>query len=227
MKPPEVFCLHSLKGVSLDTAMHYTKKFLTVFGIVFTTLVSIAIVHSRPVYAANFDGVVSASGTKVTALTVDLVPGGIDKLYIATIANYQNKSVTTVSGMGLIWARQKAQCSARNTNGIEIWTAYGSTLLGSVTVQFSAETLSAVLTVAAYTDASLLTPIESASGQNTLGINGFCTGGTDNNLAQLTLNALSSNTILYTASSTRGKTITGADLDYTQRVQTAVGTSGS
>lgn len=165
----------------------------------------------------------SAIATNTGSVTTPAVAGGTNQLYLVSIANYQNVNVTGVSGLGLTWSEVKAQCSGRSTNGIEIWQAFGSPSSGAVTVTFAATTQATVLSVSRYSGADPANPTSGMTGENTLGPNGACSGGTTNNSPRLTLTALQNDTTLYTASSVRMRTVSVADSDYTQRANNLAG----
>lgn len=177
------------------------------------------------VQAANppiYQETISKTGVNVTTLTTGNIQGGTNQLYLVTIANNRNINVTSVSGLGLSWSEIKSQCSGRNLTGIEIWRAFGSpTSAGPVTVSFAAITWSAVVSASRYSGADPTNPVTGAMGENTLGPNGACSGGVDNANARVTLTSARDNTILFTAVSVRGKTITIPDPDYTQRANNA------
>jgi hypothetical protein len=166
----------------------------------------------------------SASPPSVSSLSVTNVTSGTDQLYVAAISYYGDGgvvSLSSVSGGGLTWTLQKKQCSRRlNRAFVEVWQAFGSpgasfnvdvTLSGNAVVSAA---------VSRYSGADSTTPTEGADGSNTggVGVNAVC-DGLDEETTNLSLSLTSSqnDSVLFVASHPRNKSITAADVDYTQR----------
>lgn len=189
-------------------------------GAIISLLLLLVLYSQNYVAAANppiHQQTVSATGYNVTSLTTATVQGGTNQLYLVSVTSHKNINVTQVTGLGLVWSEIKSQCGGTNQNGTEIWQAFGSPASGTVTVTFSAKASSAVASVSRYLGADPVNPTTGVMGENTNGPNGACSGGTINKNAKLTLTSNQNNAVLYTSTSTRNKTISGADPDYTQR----------
>jgi hypothetical protein len=84
-------------------------------------------------------------------------------------------------------------------------------------VDLSGAPLRSSAAISRYSGANATTPTEAAAGSNSNGLNGACTGGTDNANASLSLTSSQTNSVLFVATHPRATTITTADPDYTQR----------
>jgi len=167
---------------------------------------------------------VSSIATNTASVVTPSVNGGTNQLYLVAVNNYLNVNVNSVTGLGLTWSEIKAQCASANTTGIEIWKAFGSPSSGTVTVNFTSTTQAATVSVSRYSGADPANPVSGAIGENTVGLNGACSGGTTNANLKLTLTSAQNNTTLYTASGVRMRTITIPDPDYTERANNIAGT---
>ncbi|HEX9895911.1 MAG TPA: hypothetical protein VGA78_18410, partial [Gemmatimonadales bacterium] len=154
-----------------------------------------------------------------SSYSLPAVAGGTDQLYLVSVAIYGTGiTVSSISGGGLTWTLQKAQCSARIANPrIEVWQAFGSPSSFAATVSLSAAPNRSSAAISRYSGANTTTPTEAAAGSNSNGLNGACTGGTDNANASLALTSSQNISVLYVATHPRNQTITSADVDYTQR----------
>ena len=54
------------------------------------------------------------------------IQGGLDQTYVLLAAVRNNYAITGVSGGGLTWTEQVAQCSEDSDTNANIWTAQGS-----------------------------------------------------------------------------------------------------
>jgi CSLREA domain-containing protein len=182
------------------------------------TFAGAAIVHQ-----ATITG--DTGGSPGTQVLVNNVTPGPNQLYLVSVAIYgTGDDVASVSGGGLTWTLQKAQCSARLSQPkVEIWQAFGSpssTFTVTVTLDGTADVISAA--VSRYSGVDSTTPTEGAAGSNTHGQNGICDGnGTDNTAASLSLTSSNNNSVLYVATHPRNNKIddspVGDDPDYTER----------
>ena len=135
---------------------------------------------------------VTGSGSS-SPLAGPVIPGGTDQTYVLLVATNNNADVTGVTGgAGLTWTGQVEQCSGNGGRRMEIWTASGSPG-GSFTptITFTPDD-TVVVVLLRYSGVGTL---EAASGQNTNGPGGACTGGTNDTTALLTLTSTVSNSI--------------------------------
>lgn len=206
----------------------FNKSFgLIIAGIVLLTIVTLPFTNLQAqAISVVHEETLTSTGTNVTQLESLQIDSGSNQLYVVAVANRSNRAVTSVSGLNLTWTLQKKQCSARNQQGLEVWTAYGNANSGAVTVTFATQTNAAVVSVSRYSGVDPSSPVESLAGRNTLGTNGVCTGGTDNTNALLTLQSTVDGSALYVATNSRNKTISTHDVDYAFRSGTIAGSGG-
>jgi len=168
-----------------------------------------------------------STGATSVATTTSLV-GVSGNLYLAAISNRSNRSVTSVTGLGLTWTRVKAQCSTRGRLGLEVWKAQGIPQGGSngvVTATFSAAPDNAAIAVSRYSGVNAANPIGNIISGNLNGVNGACADGSENNAYSFDLATTTNGVIVYGAISMRQETHTpGAG--YTERADRMQG-SGS
>jgi uncharacterized repeat protein (TIGR02543 family) len=167
----------------------------------------------------------SSSTTVTTAANLTAASG---HLYLAAIAKKSNVAVTSVSGLGLNWTLVKAQCSGRNQTGVEVWMAQGTPGgNGSVTAAFASAPSNAVIAVSRYSGIDAANPLGNVISGNTKGVNGACSGGSDNSAYSFSLVTTVSGAMVYGAATMRDKTHSpGAG--YTERAELAQGaTTGS
>lgn len=175
------------------------------------------------------------TGSSVSSATVSVTSNGTgtNQLYVVAVAIYSAsgspRTVSSISGGSLTWNHQKTQCAGRLGNpSIELWTAYGSpgsTFTATITLSAAPERASA--TVSQYSGADSTTPITGTAGSNTNGLNGACSGGTDNSSASLSLTSSIDGSVHFVATHPRHRTITTADADYTQRASVSNVSGGS
>jgi uncharacterized repeat protein (TIGR02543 family) len=165
----------------------------------------------------------SSSSTTVTTSEILTAAGG--HLYLAAIAKKSNVAVSSVSGLGLNWTLVKAQCSGRNQTGVEIWMAQGAPSgNGAVTATLAATPSNAVIAVSRYSGVDAVNPIGNIISGNTMGVNGACSGGTDNSSYSFNLTTTGTGAVIYGAVAMRSHTNTpGAG--YTERGEIRQGSS--
>ena len=163
----------------------------------------------------------STSSTTVSVPNVTAAPG---HLYLAAIAFKPNRSVTDVTGLGLLWTEVKAQCGGRGQTGISVWKAQGTPSGdGSVTATLSRAPSNAVIAVARYSGAMGVVTVASA---NTISVDGPCSGGTDTNSYSLPLATTVDDAVVFGAVAMRNRRHTPG-LGYTEQVEFTAGTGGS
>src|SRR3989344_5203431 len=162
-----------------------------------------------------------------TSISVGPIQGGTDQFYTIIVADYYNRDITSVNGLGLTWTLGAKQCGSQNTNGTAIYTAFGSPVSsGFVTVNFSTQSPAIAATLIRYSGVDPTNPTSDAHGQNTLGVNGACSGGITDKFPHITLASSQANTLLLGAGNIRARTITIPDPDYTEIGNIVVGTNG-
>ncbi|MGH7454676.1 MAG: InlB B-repeat-containing protein, partial [bacterium] len=174
------------------------------------------------VYQETKTGASSSSTTVTTATNLTAIGGD---LYLAAIVSRSRKAVTGVSGMGLTWTLVKAQCSGRNLTGVEVWMARGTPNgNGTVTATFALAPSNAVIAVSRYSGVNAVNAIGNIISGNTLGLNGLCSGGTDNATYSFNFTTTANGAVIYGAAAIRSTTHTpGAG--YTERVEIVQGSS--
>jgi hypothetical protein len=173
------------------------------------------------VYHETQTGSSLASNSVTTTTNLTAVSG---HLYLAAISFKANVSVNSVSGLGLIWTRVKAQCAGRNQTGVEIWMAQGTPSGdGAVTATLASTPKSAVIAVSRYSGAAAVDPIGNLISGNTTGENGACSGGSDNNAYSFDLSTTNVG-VVYSVAAMRSHAHTpGAG--YTERAEVKSNTS--
>ena len=130
----------------------------------------------------------SGLGTGVTSIQTAAGLAAADgDLYIATVSTKPNRTVTSLTGLGLNWQEEAVQCGGRSQTALAVWVAQGSpTGPGSVSANLDASALSAVLTVVRYTNVQADAVGNIVTG-NSNGVSGACSGGSDEGDWSLTL----------------------------------------
>jgi len=166
----------------------------------------------------------TSSATVSTSSSLTAVGGN---LYLAAISTKNRVSVNSVSGLGLTWTLVKAQCAGRNQTGVEVWMAQGTPSSNAVvTATLASAPSSAVIAVTRYSGVDANDPVGNFISGNTLGLNGACSGGTDNTSYSFNLTTTISGAFAYGAAAMRSKTHTpGAG--YTERGEILQGSGGS
>jgi uncharacterized repeat protein (TIGR02543 family) len=167
------------------------------------------------------------STSSTTVSTSSSLTAAAGQLYLAAIATKNRVSVNSVSGLGLTWTFVKSQCAGRNQTGVEVWMAQGTPSGNeAVTATLASAPNSAVIAVSRYSGVDASDPIGNMISGNTLGLNGACSGGTDNASYSFNLTTTISGAFAYGAAAMRNKTHTpGAG--YTERGEIMAGSSGS
>ncbi|MDZ7365706.1 MAG: InlB B-repeat-containing protein [candidate division KSB1 bacterium] len=162
----------------------------------------------------------SASGS-ITVTTAGTLSGVSGQLYLAAISTRPKVSVSSISGLGLVWTQVKSKCGGRNTTSIEVWMAQGTPSgSGVVTATFVNAPTTAVITVSRYSGVATSNPIGAVIAGNVNGLNaaGACTGGTDGNSYAFNLTTTVNNALVYGAVAIKDRAHTpGAN--YTERAE--------
>lgn len=132
---------------------------------------SASIVHRETVTGA-------ASGSTVsTSASVAAAPGD---LYLLVVSSRPFQPIASVTGLGLAWTPVTDQCAGRNQGGVSVWRALGvPDGSGPVSATLSSSVNNAVIAVSRYSGADGVAPIVTAVSANTNGIDGGCSGGSD------------------------------------------------
>jgi hypothetical protein len=159
----------------------------------------------------------STGSTSVSTSTSLTAASG--HVYLAAISFKSNVGVSSVSGLGLTWTRVKAQCSGRDQTGVEIWMAQGTPSgNGVVTATLSATPKSAVIAVSRYSGAATVNPVGNLVSGNTTGVNGTCSGGSDNASYSFNATTTANGAVIYAVAAMRSHVHTpGAG--YTERAE--------
>lgn len=178
-----------------------------------------AVKHEQTVTGSSISSSTVTSGS-LTAVTNDL--------YLAAVSTRNTTSVSSVSGLGLTWNEIRYQCSGRDQTQVSLWKAQGTpTGDGMVTATLGGGTqTSAVIAVSRYSGASTTVPTGTLASANTNGINGACSGGTDNNTATVSTSTTHVKPYIYAAVSLRNGSFTPGS-GYTERAEVATGTSST
>ena len=169
----------------------------------------------------------TGGATSSTAVTTSASLGAVSgHLYLAAIASKPKGTVTSVSGLGLSWTLVKAQCSGRNATGIELWMAQGAPAgSGVVMATFSSAPTNAVIVVSRYSGVADANPVGNVVSGNTRGVNGACSGGTDNSSYSFSLPVTMNGAMAYGAATMRSRTHTpGAG--FTEEAELLQGSGG-
>ncbi|MDZ7361898.1 MAG: alginate lyase family protein [candidate division KSB1 bacterium] len=163
----------------------------------------------------------SSNSTVVT--TAGALTGATGHLYLAAISTRPKVKVNSVSGLGLTWTLLKAQCSGRDMIGVEVWMAQGMPSgNGTVTANLASAPYNAVIAVSRYSGAAA-NPIGGIISVNTNGVNGNCSGGTDNALYSFNHSVVTSGVVMYGAAGMRGRSHTPGT-GYRERIEIKQGT---
>ena len=168
----------------------------------------------------------SVTGTAGGTLTVSsaTVTGVANHLYLAAVAARPNRTVNSVSGLGLTWTRVDAQCSGRAQTGVEVWRAQGTPSgNGAVAATFASAPTNSVITVSRYSGSSGVGVVASA---NSNGANGACSNGNDSSSYSVSLTTTTASSLRFGAVALRNRSHTpGAG--YTERAEVRQGNGGS
>jgi hypothetical protein len=166
-----------------------------------------------------------SSNASFVTTAANLTAAG-NRLYLAAIATKPKVSVSSVSGLGLDWIRVRAQCAGRDQTGIEVWMAKGTpSSNGAVAASFAALPANAVIAVSRYAGADTANPLGSIISGNTLGVDGACDGGVDNNAYSFEVTTMLNGAMIYSAATMRNMThVPGAG--FTKRAELLQGSFG-
>jgi hypothetical protein len=164
------------------------------------------------------------SSNSNTVTTAGNLTGATGHLYLAAVSTRSKTKVNSVSGLGLTWTLLKSQCSGRNMIGVEVWMAQGTPAgSGTVTANLASAPHNAVIAVSRYSGVAA-NPIGGTLAGNTNGVNGKCSGGTDNAFYSFNHSVTNSGVVVYGAAGMRGRSHTpGAG--YHERAEIKQGTS--
>jgi hypothetical protein len=172
-------------------------------------------------FEALSSGTSLRSTTVITAAPVTAVAGD---LYLAAVSTKSHVNVTAVSGLGLTWTPVVSRCGARSQTGVAVWKAQGNpTGTGTVQATLASAPSSAVIVVSRYSGAGSMGSTTSA---NTLGVQGACTGGTDNTSYSFNVTTGANEAVVFTAAAMRSRTHTPSAA-YTERAEVRTGTGGN
>ena len=176
-----------------------------------------------PVHVQTITGVSSGLATVSTATTVT----GGNYLYVAAVSSKPNRSLSSISGLGLTWRLADAQCSARGVGRVEVWWAKGTATSGTVTATLSTAPLNAVIAVSRYSGGNSVTPIGNTNSANIAGVNSLTCTGTTVDTASYTVNLTTtgSNAVAYGAVYIRNST-NAPGTSYTERADLMHGAGG-
>ncbi len=168
---------------------------------------------------------VTASQGSGSPLVTPAIGAGTDQTYVLFIATRSNDDVTSVSGGGLTWAESIEQCAGRDQQGIRLWTAQGSPG-SSFTVTINWTDTSSNPIVAILSRYSGVASFEGITGENTNGVLGGCSGGTDNDPTQITVTSTVDGSVHAIGVNSRNDPITSYTAGYTEIVTDQAGSSG-
>jgi uncharacterized repeat protein (TIGR02543 family) len=176
------------------------------------------VVHEETQTGGSVNSSIAATSASLTAA------GG--HLYLAAIASKPNRTVRSVSGLGLNWTLVQAQCASRNQTGVEIWMAMGTPGgAGVVTAAFEAAPLGAAIAVSRYSGVDAANPIGRIISGNTNGAKGACSGGLDNASYSFDFNTTVNGALVYGAVAMRNREhAPGAG--YTERAEIVYNSGG-
>lgn len=166
----------------------------------------------------------STSSTSVTTATN--LTGVTGHLYLAAISTTSYRTVSAVTGLGVTWTRVAAQCGGRSRTGIELWWAQGAATTGSVTATLESASDAAEIAVARYSGVAATNPVSPLVAGNTNGVNGSCSGGSDQSAYSLGVTTTASQAVALGVVAIRYRTHTPGS-GYTERAEVAIGSGGS
>lgn len=166
----------------------------------------------------------STSSTSVTTATN--LTGVTGHLYLAAISSTSYRTVSAVTGLGVTWTRVAAQCGGRSRTGIELWWAQGAATTGSVTATLESASDAAEIAVARYSGVAATNPVSPLVAANTNGVNGSCSGGSDQTTYSLGVTTTASQAVALGVVAIRYRTHTPGS-GYTERAEVAIGSGGS
>ncbi|HEY7444940.1 MAG TPA: choice-of-anchor D domain-containing protein [Vicinamibacterales bacterium] len=151
--------------------------------------------------------------------------GASGHLYLAAVSTTPYVAVSTVSGLGVTWARVHSQCGARSQTGIDLWWAQGAATNGAVTATLTSFATHSVIAVARYSEVAAVSSIAPLVAGNTLGTNGACAGGTNSSSYSLPVTTTSP-ALVFGAVALRNRSHTPGS-GYTERAEAVHGKAGN
>ena len=149
---------------------------------------------------------IQGGATEMTQVSAGPITLQNNDLYLASIVTKNRSDVLSVSGLGLTWSRVDAQCSARSQTGIEVWMALGNPSGdGTVTAELASAPSNSIIAVSRYSGVSTSEPIGVLISGNTLGLDGGCSGGVDNNSYNFNISTSSDDAIIFGAIALRNR----------------------
>jgi len=181
-----------------------------------------------PGASVNFEGVQTGGSTGTSSVTTSSPVVAVSgNFYLAAIASRPLRSVTSITGLGLVWTQVTARCGGRGQTGIEVWSGQGTpSETQAVTATFDRSVNSGVIGVSRYSGVDPTSPFGTVVSGNTNGINGACSGGTDSAAYTLNLTTTMPGSVVYGAASMRNKSHEPG-VGYTERLEIAAGSSGN
>ena len=190
-------------------------------GLLFFFLTVFAFVQPLKAQIAFEEVQIGGSEEEMTVTTSANLTAVDHHLYLAAVNSTDDgsNSVVSVSGLGLNWTLVKAQCSGRNTQRVEVWMAIGAPSGdGTVSAILSSEPEYAAIAVSRYSGVDFNSPIGDIISANTNGVDGLCSGGSDNDSYSVDLTTVAPNSFAYGIVAMQHRThIPGAG--YTERVE--------
>ena len=180
-------------------------------------------------------GVIESSTATITSVTTATNSTAVNNhLYLAVVTTKGNRSVDSVSGLGLSWSLVDSQCGDRQQTNLAVFKALGSPSGdGAVTANLNGGTAysgGATIGVYRYSGVDIASPIGNTEKANTGGVGasaGVCdTTGTDTNSYSFsTLDTSQANSMVFSAASNRTRTHTEGT-NYNERGDFRTGSSG-
>ena len=157
--------------------------------------------------------VTGGTSANSSPVTMPSVSGGSAQTYVLVIGTHSNRDVTLVTGGGLTWTEQVEQCGADNKSGIRLWTAQGSPT-SSFQVQINWDSAANKPLTAILSRYTGVMQILDATGENTEGESGICSGLTKSTTPSLTLTSSIDQSVHVLGLITRNKTVSSASAGY-------------
>lgn len=170
----------------------------------------------------------TATGAGVS--TIDVLGISVDAgdVLLMSVSVRSNIAVSSISDIGPdSWALVDTQCGARAQDRIEVWALVATALSAGVdvTVTLASSSNGIVVGVEQYTGANTTTPVPTTASYNTLGSNGACSGGTDNNDATGSITTTYVNSLVVAFINARNRTMTNT-ASWTNRMNDLTGGAG-
>lgn len=156
-------------------------------------------------------------GANSTPLTLPSIAGGTDQFYALFAATRNNDDVTGVTGGGLIWTEQYAQCGDGSETGLSIYTASGSPASFAAQVSYTKSPGNSPIAVT-LTRYSGVGSFEDIHGENINGENGNCNNASDNSTARITLSSTTDGSVHVAGIAPRGESVDSFSSGYSLAV---------